>query len=635
MKLRIALGQMEIIPGHPDLNTANMLQMIDAARRQQAEIIIFPEMAVTGYLLGDVWEQVAFLKDCERYGQCIVQASKGLCVIFGNVYVDWQRKNADGSLRRYNALYIAQDGELMVEKGSPYPCRIKYLSDDCQFASEERYFYNRWQSMSGQGSKIRNPRQPLILDIASQPVRLGLIFEDGGWGEGYSSDLPFTDSVDLVVNPVSRPFALGDSDSYRQFLARQARKAKAPLVYVNNTGIQNNGQTVYIFDGCSIVYNSRGEISACCPPFEADLKVMELAPNYVAGGFDKKDLNIDTQKGDGNYQLCRALIYGIKKFMGSIGMKKAVIGLSGGLDSAVAACLYTEALGAENALLVNMPSIYSSQTTKGLAARLAANLGCPYMVIPIQKAVDYTIEQISHTPITHLGSGCQRNLLLTSFMAENIQARDRSARILAAAAAAFGGGFTCNANKSEITIGYTTLYADQAGFLAAQADLWKYQVYDLAECLNNQIYGQDIIPPEIIELIPSAELSFEQSVEAGKGDPLTYPYHDYLLRAFVEQRVAPEDILCWYMGEELERKIGCQAGLVRQLFNSPAEFLADLERWWRQYTGIGIAKRIQAPPVLAVSRRPYGPEFPEVQNGVYFTSRYLETKKQLLSKEPK
>lgn len=245
------------------------------------------------------------------------------------------------------------------------------------------------------------------------------------------------------------------------------------------------------------------------------------------------------------------------------------------------------------------------------------------------------LTQISDARITDLSSGRQNKLAVSSFVLENIQARDRSSRLLAGIAAAFGGGFTCNANKSELTVGYSTLYGDQAGFLAALADLWKHQVYQLAQYLNTSIFRREVIPQATIDLVPSAELSFDQSVDEGKGDPIMYAYHDYLYRAFMEywNRTTPEDILAWYSqgSELLEQKLGCAPGLVDKLFPGPRQFVEDLERWWRLYTGMGVAKRIQAPPVLAVSRRAYGFDHREAQNSVYFTQEYIKLKNRLLS----
>jgi len=183
-----------------------------------------------------------------------------------------------------------------------------------------------------------------------------------------------------------------------------------------------------------------------------------------------------------------------------------------------------------------------------------------------------------------------------------------------------------------LTVGYSTLYGDHGGFLAVLGDLWKYQVYRLGEHLNDHIYQFPAIPPEIFRLPPSAELSPDQSVDDGKGDPIIYPYHDYLFRSFMEwwHRATPEDVLEWYAAGELETRLGCRAGLTSQLFSGPGEFIDDLEHWWTLYSGIGVAKRIQSPPVLAVSRRAYGFDYREAQNQPYFTARYLELKRQLL-----
>ena len=204
---------------------------------------------------------------------------------------------------------------------------------------------------------------------------------------------------------------------------------------------------------------------------------------------------------------------------------------------------------------------------------------------------------------------------------------------MAALAAAIGGGFTCNANKAEMTVGYATLYGDEAGFLAALADLWKNQVYALAKYLNEKIYRREVVPQGIIDIVPSAELSNAQNVDEGKGDPLKYPYHDFLFRAFIESwnKITPEDILKWYAEKNLEKEIGCEVGLVEKYFPTAEEFINDLERWWKLFTGMAVAKRIQSPPVLAVSRRAYGFDHRESQNGFYFTQKYKQLKEKLLN----
>ena len=640
--LKVALAQMEIIPGNPMENVNTMLTMIQEARQNQMEMIIFPEMSIPGYFLGDTWEQPAFLRDCEEYGQRIIESSTDICIIFGNIAMDWNKVNDDGRVRKYNACFIAYQGKLMGSDNFPYPFRIKTLQPNYREFDDSRHFYSLRKLATERGENVNQLLQPVNLTLDHKTLKLGCILCEDGWSDEYATKpthaIHQNGPVDLFINISSSPYTLGKNNKRNRVFSKQAQTVNKPLIYVNNTGIQNNGKTVYTFDGLSTVYNHNGEIIEQCPPFSSLVKYLELdISNHI-------EKNLARAKSNGNPSpiimsndttidsIYESLYYGAKRFLQSIGMKKVVIGASGGIDSAVSAALYTKILGPENVLLVNMPSIYNSQTTKDLSAKLAQNLGCLYAIMPIQETVDHTIKQINQTPIINLATGEEQRLHVTSFVAENIQARDRSARILAGMAASFGAGFTCNANKSEMTVGYSTLYGDQAGFLAILADLWKHQVYELANFINKEIYHSEIIPQETITIVPSAELSFDQNVDEGKGDPIIYPYHDYLFKAFMEHwnRATPEDILVWYTENILEEKIGCQANLVSQLFATPALFINDLEKWWKLYTGMAVAKRIQAPPVLAISRRAYGFDHREAQNRTYFTARYTTLKESLL-----
>lgn len=631
--LKVALAQMEVVPGRPDLNSAAMLGMMAEARDRQAQIIVFPEMAVPGYLLGDTWEQQAYLRDCEEFGRQIVAASQDLCVIFGNVGVDWHKTGDDGRVRKYNACFVAQNGRLLGGDNFPYPFRIKTLQPNYREFDDTRHFYSLRKLALELGQSVEELLKPVCVEINGQPLLLGCILCEDGWCDDYCikpvACLHNSGPLDFIVNISSSPFTLGKNNKRNRVFSKQAKDTGVPLIYVNNVGLQNNGKTVYTFDGLSSVYDSQGQPVACCRPFEQQLEIIEL--DLAAGGANMPPVPAPDDTGIAS--IYEALNYGSSAFLRLIGMEKVVVGISGGIDSAVCAALYTHILGPDKVLLANLPSIHNSRTTKDLAAELAQNLGCLYTVIPIQEAVDHTIQQISQTPVTRLADGKQTQLTVSPFVTENIQARDRSARVLAGLAAAFGGGFTCNANKSELTVGYSTLYGDQAGFLATLADLWKHQVYALGEYLNQHIFKSQVIPGDVFTIVPSAELSPQQAVDEGKGDPLIYPYHDFLFRSFMEwwNRATPEDILTWYASGELEAKLGCQPGIVSRSFAGPAEFIADLEHWWKLYTGMGVAKRIQAPPVLAVSRRAYGFDHREAQNQIYFTTGYQKLKKQLLN----
>lgn len=395
-----------------------------------------------------------------------------------------------------------------------------------------------------------------------------------------------------------------------------------PLIYVNAVGIQNQGKTFFVFNGESKIFSPLGQLVLTLPSFEESFQIFELTlePSFSC----KKifgDSNLPNQKNpakDQRAKIYNTLFYGTKKFLEQIKVNRVVIGVSGGIDSAIAAALYSQILGSENVLLVNMPSKFNSDTTKNLAQKLAENLGCRYEVVPIQESVDLSVNQFEKIS----------RLDVSGFVKENIQARDRGSRILAGIAAAFNGVFTCNANKTELTIGYATLYGDCAGFFAATADLWKFQVYDLARYMNEEIFHHEVIPQGIIDIIPSAELSEAQNVDEGKGDPLHYDYHDYLFRAFVESQKTPSDILHYYSEGNLESQIGCKSGLVKKYFPTAKEFVEDLERWWNRFRGLAVAKRLQAPPLLAICDRPFG--FPESQNEVYYTREYRRLKSKLL-----
>lgn len=625
--IKLCFAQIEVEPGHPDLNAKKMLEAIGEAKAEGADIIVFSEMVIPGYLLGDTWEQSAYLKDCLACGEDIIAASRDICIIFGNIAVDPNKKNTDGRVRKYNALYAAYQGRLLQPEKSPYPYTVKTLFPNYREFDDSRYFFSLQSLADELGRPAQELLSPFKVNIKGRELTLGCILCEDGWSDDY--DLAPIDilcrnyKLDMLINISASPYTFGKNNKRHRVFSHQAADNKVPLIYVNNIGIQNNGKTIYTFDGSSTVYDESGCIIAGCGAYKEGNTYVELGTEHEA---------LPVPHSDGIAEIYKALRYGIAKFLRDIHMKKVVIGISGGIDSAVAAALYADVIGPENLTLINMPSVFNSETTKGLSAQLAKNLGCDYAVVPIQEVVDFTVKQFEATDIESLRSGEKHRVKVSSFVRENIQARDRSARILAGMAAAIGGGFTCNANKAETTVGYSTLYGDQSGFLAALADLWKHQVYALAHYLNDEVYKREVVPQGIIDIVPSAELSDAQNVDEGKGDPIKYPYHDYLFRSFVESwnKTSPEDILNWYSEGALEEHIGCKKGLVSQYFPTAAEFIADLERWWNLFSGMAVAKRIQAPPILAVSRRAYGFDHREAQNGPYYTRAYRKLKAQLL-----
>lgn len=632
--MKIALSQFEIIPSMPTNNAARIINYIEEAKNSKADIIIFPELAISGYLIGDMWESESFIRECEELGEEIIKASKDIFVIFGNVAVDRNKKNFDGRVRKYNALFLAKDEKLIKNPYSkiPYPFIIKTLLPNYKEFEDTRHFFSLkdfiFENTLEDNFDLKEYFNPVKININGEKINLGLTICEDAWSSNYNlSPIDIlNEKTDLFINISSSPYTLIKDTKRHKMYSDISKKYNKPLIYVNNVGIQNNGKTVYTFDGGSSAYDNNGNIICASNRYEERLYYIEM--NLTKKEFPKA-IKINEEN---EYKLIYdTIIYGIRKFMKSIGINKVVIGVSGGIDSALSSAVYVNAIGKDNVLLVNMPSRFNSNTTKNLAKTLAENLGCAYMVVPIQESVDFTIKQIETCNI--IKDGEESFLKVSSFIAENIQARDRSSRILSGLAASFGGVFTCNANKTETMVGYSTLYGDGAGFFAALADLWKYQIYELAKYINKNIFKKEIIPEGSINIIPSAELSNAQAVDEGKGDPIKYDYHDYLFKTLIESwnRILPEDILQMYIDGILEEKIGCEKGIIKKYFKNDLEFIEDLEKWWRQYMGMAISKRIQAPPILAISRRAFGFGNRESQNRVYYTSKYLYLKNKLLN----
>ncbi len=597
-----------------------MLELVAEARRVGIEMIVFPEMAIPGYLLGDEWERQAFLRECEACGEMLREVARGVVVVFGNVGIDWHKRNEDGRVRKYNALFVAADGRFLGPDGGAYPFVIKTLMPNYREFDDSRHFFDNRKLAQEMGCTPES----LVAPVRVGGWCVGAVLCEDGWDADYLiSPLRILagKGADFFINASASPFTFDKNHKRHRVFSAAAGALGRPLVYVNKTGVQNNGKTVFTFDGASCVYDGLGNVTDGLAPFNEGLLDVELPLDGRPCG------RPISARRDAIGELDAAIRYGTERFMKACGVERVVVGASGGIDSAVVAALYRRILPAEQILLVNMPSRFNSQTTIGLARQLAANLGCGYVEVPIEESVQLTRRQIDGLNVTWPGG--DKPLRMSDAGLENVQARDRVARVLAAVSAAFGGVFTCNANKSELTVGYMTLYGDLGGYLASIADLWKGEVYALGRHLNEQ--GTAMIPEGSFTVIPSAELSVEQAVDEGKGDPLIYPYHDCLFRSWVEawNRTTPEEILEWYLGGVLEQRIGYQ-GVVKDLFSTPEAFVSDLERWWNLYQGLGVAKRIQAPPVLAVKRRAFGFDHRESQMGARYTQRYGELKKALL-----
>lgn len=278
--MKIALGQMESIPGRPDRNCQTMLDMIAEAKSQKADLVIFPELAIPGYLLGDTWEQNAFLRDCEYWAKKIIDASDTICTIFGNVAIDWEKRGDDGRVRKYNACFTAYQQRLWGDDNYPYPFRIKTLLPNYREFEDTRHFYSSRKLAIELGVPVANLIKPVHVPLTGKALTVGCILCEDGWSDDYSVNpiqlLAEYNQLDLLINISCSPFTLGKNNKRHRVFSRQAKEIHAPLVYVNNVGLQNNGKTVYTFDGCSTVYGPAGNIVTQCIRFEPSLTTTNL-----------------------------------------------------------------------------------------------------------------------------------------------------------------------------------------------------------------------------------------------------------------------------------------------------------------------------------------------------------------------
>ncbi len=609
--MKIAVAQIDVSAGNIRKNLAKVLKEIQTAKEKRFDAIVFSEMVIPGYLLGDEWENKAFLEELIKANESIKNASLEILVIWGNVFVDKNCKGEDGRWRKYNAAFVAQDGKWVsngVFEGRTYKTLMpKYREFD-----DERHFYSLIKLASEMSEPVEKVLQPFEVSIEDRKIKLGLILCEDMWSADYAvnpSEILVRNGAEIIVNLSCSPWTWRKNEKRHSIVKELVEKIKVPFIYCNNTGIQNNGKNIFLLDGCSSVYDKKGEVVAQANEYEEQILEVEVDKDWIPGpARNDKHFEYSSDLKD----LYKGLVFGIKKFFESLPSKKVVIGLSGGIDSAVVICLLKEALGPENILAINMPSKFNSDLTKNAALKLAKNLGIEYKVVPIQPSVDLTVEQLKSI-----------GLESSEFVVENIQARDRGSRILGAISAVIGGVFVNNGNKTETALGYCTLYGDVSGAIAPIADIYKGQVYELANYIN-EVSGSEIIPLEIIKVVPSAELSANQDVTKGKGDPMNYPYHDKLIRAFVEWRLDPAEILKLYDDGEIEKEFGLSKE-INHFFASREEFVADLEHKWRLYK-INIFKRIQAPPIIAVSKRAFGFDLREAQNGAYFTEEFLQKK---------
>lgn len=543
--MRIILAQINPTIGDFQGNIEKILQSIENARKRDAQLVVFPELAISGYPPEDLLLLPHFIDSLEKALADIISSTKKIAVIVGTV-----RRNPGKGKALYNTAAIIANGVLQGFQD-------KILLPTYDVFDERRFFEP--------GSKMP------VWNIGGKQVAV-TICEDI-WQHGmllkYASylDDPVEKCAalhpDLVVNLSASPFSVSQCRDRIETCSRAAITIKAPLLLCNQVG----GNDSLIFDGRSIAVNEKGELIGLAQGFVEDDMLVDLDALH-----SPKPLNIEPMQ-----ELHDALILGLQDYFHKLQFSKACLGLSGGVDSALVACLAVEALGKENVLGILMPSRFSSPGSITDAEQLALTLGMQTREISIEKPFESYLDSLaSFLDAAHPG-----------VTEENVQARIRG-MILMAISNKTGALVLSTGNKSELAMGYSTLYGDMCGGLAVISDLTKQQVYALANWINR---NGEIIPINTIQKPPSAELRFDQKDSDTLPD---YTIVDNVLQAYVEEHMAPE--------------------LISARYGYPIELVNDLilRIHRNEY------KRRQSPPGLRISQKAFsvGRRFPIVQQFV-------------------
>jgi len=513
--MKIALAQINPTIGDFAGNSRRIELAARQASEQGAELTVFSEMCLMGYPARDLLEKPAFLAAQQRALDNLCRTLKGMPVLIGFVS---QRGEAEGK-SLYNSCALIDNGEL-ISVGN------KCLLPTYDVFDEDRYF-----------EKSRLPTLSLF-----KGIRFGLTICEDCWNDKdfwrsqrkYGFD-PVEDLVgrgaDVLLNISASPYNIGKQPIKESMLAALARKHRRPLIYVNQVG----GNDDLVFDGRSLAFDASGKLVARGPVFEEGITLVD-----VSGKGEDKGGTFSPELPE-EEEIYRALVMGTRDYARKCGFKSAVLGLSGGIDSALVAVIAAEAFGPQNVTGVALPSRYNAPESLTYARDLAERLGIQFHVVAIED-----VAQAYKHALAEVFAGRQEDVI-----EENVQARIRGG-ILMAMSNKFGHLLLTTGNKSEVATGYCTLYGDMCGGLAVISDVYKTMVYRIARHLNAHYLAHPPIPESTITKAPTAELRFNQ-----KDQDTLPPYEilDGILKASIEEHRLASEIVALGYEPELVKKI--------------------------------------------------------------------------------
>jgi NAD+ synthase (glutamine-hydrolysing) len=524
--LRVALAQLNTTVGDIDGNAAKVAGAIDDARSGGAQLVVVPELAITGYPPEDLLLKTHFLDAAGAAVRDLAKATEGIVALVGF---------PEGADDVYNAAAVLADGELVAVY------RKMFLPNYGVF-DEHRYF------QSGTAA--------VLIGVGDAVV--GITICEDIWEPGPPASSEALAGAQVIVNLSASPYHAGKPAEREQMLIQRARDNVAAVVFCNLVG----GQDELVFDGRSVAIDQDGAILARAPQFEEATVICEIDPGAVAAarlrdtrhraavgrGRDGHDapvhtlarLRVEPAAATGSdvggpiaeplgpeAEVYAALITGLRDYVDKNGFERVVIALSGGIDSALVALLAVDALGADRVVCVTMPSPYSSEGTRSDARAIAANLGTELLELPIEPLMGAYDEALAE-PF----AGRERDLT-----EENLQARSRG-NLVMALSNKFGWLVLTTGNKSELSVGYATLYGDMAGGFAVLRDVYKGWVYRLVRWRNRGA-REELVPASVLERPPSAELRHEQLDEESLPP---YDVLDAILEGYVEGDLDAEQL---------------------------------------------------------------------------------------------
>lgn len=493
--MRLALAQLNVTVGDLAGNRRKMAAAVAAAAEKHVDLLVFSELALCGYPPEDLLLRPRFLLDCRQMLETLAKSIGPMTIVLGC---------PDGMPGDcYNAAAVCRDGRIisMYRKGR--------LPNYGVF-DEKRYF--------------KAGTEPVVVDIAGSRTALTICEDlwDLQWLTGFlgRSGRP----MDLILNISASPFHMGKIHQRKETLSRCAAHFHCPTAYCNQIG----GQDELVFSGRSMIADAAGRIVAEAAEFEEDLLIVDIEKNPDVPATVRPLSHIGEKTYDPVEEVYKALVLGTRDYVRKSGFSRVVMGLSGGVDSALTAAVATAALGKDNVVGVTMPSRFNTAETRSDAQRLADNLSIAFHSLPIGDLLE------SFSRVLSSVSGWDEK----GIAYENLQARLRGT-LLMSLSNQFGWMVLTTGNKSETAVGYSTLYGDTAGGFAVLKDVPKTMVYRLCEWINAHA-SRELIPQTTIDRIPSAELRENQK----DSDSLpAYDVLDAMLKDYIENDKSPMDLV--------------------------------------------------------------------------------------------